>query len=127
MLNTHLEAWPELLTHCVYSLPAWKLTLLSANPVTSSDSLSHGGEPLAGLCLAGTLLFLMSQPGSSCRAESCTNDYGWMDVLLLLLLAAYRLVSVLLEQLVQFNDNSQTSATSVWLAACLYCFMWGNL
>lgn len=56
---------------------------------------------------------------------------GWMDrwtnILPLLLLAAYHLISVLLEQLVQFNVNSQTSATSVWLAARLYCFTWGNL
>lgn len=52
---------------------------------------------------------------------------GWMDVLLLLLLAAYHLISVLQEQLAQFNVNRQTSAISVWLAACLYCFMWGNL
>ena len=55
MLKTRLKAWPELLMHFVYSLPAWKLSLLSANPVTSSDSPSHGGEPLAGLHLACAL------------------------------------------------------------------------
>lgn len=27
----------------------------------------------------------------------------------------------------QFNVNGQNSATSVWLAARLYCFTWGNL
>lgn len=46
MLKTCLKAWPELLVHFVYFFLAWKLSLLSANPVTSSDSPSHGGEPL---------------------------------------------------------------------------------
>lgn len=55
MLKTHLKAWPELLMHFVYPLPAWKLSLLSANPVTSSDSPSRGGEPPAGLRLACAL------------------------------------------------------------------------
>lgn len=48
MLKTWLKAWLELLIPFLYLFLAWKLSLLSANPVTSSDSPSHGGEPLAG-------------------------------------------------------------------------------
>lgn len=55
MLRTLLKAWPELLMYFVYSLPAWRLSLLPADPVASSDGPSRGGEPLAGPHLACAL------------------------------------------------------------------------
>lgn len=76
----------------------------------------------------------MLQNSSSCHAESCTDDFGhphgvdgWTDVLLLLPLAAYHLISVLLEQLVRFDVNGQISVTLVWPAARLCCFTWDSL
>jgi len=110
MLKTHLKAWPELLLHFVYSLSAWKLSLLAANPVTSNASPSHGAEPLAGLWLGCALrlgaLRVTAWLQLSCRVlhrQLCAPRPWmgrWVDgVLLLLLLAAYCAILVLLEQL----------------------------
>jgi len=78
----------------------------------------------------------VSQPGSSCRAESCTDncvhpDHGWVDGWMV---SSCCYCSLLIVQswfywnnFVWFTANDETSAASVGLAARLHCFTWGNL
>lgn len=85
-------------------------------PVTAPTmEVSHWQDSV--LPVVSQLGILNSQPSSSCGAESCTADcgcpdYGRMDAFLLLLLAAYHLVSVSVEQLVWCNVNSQSFVVS---------------